>query len=291
MSINTTGICRLCGETKKLTREHFPPKGAFNNSQFKSTSVNQYKTKKGIVWHDKWYYGGNAKYRTCIDCNNNTGSWYAKDYIDFAQACEPFARPRNAGVIGYIDTIPFYPLRVVKQAICSILAASQTEHDFGNLSTATSPRRAYMGPPPDWILTDLSAAARVLPSLRKFVLNKEATGLPDGVRLYLYLVAGLKGRSSGFNVMANEREKTFAVNSELAWFPLGWVLLCDGVLNEPIRDVTKWARFDYNFQWKLPELAVSCQWTEGGIIDFRSPEEIEKGRIKSHEFLKSIGRI
>lgn len=290
MGRNVVGTCRICGEMKKLSREHFPPKGAFNSRQFKIISVNEYKTRKGIIWKEKWYDGGNAKYRTCVECNTKTGSWYGRYYIEFAQACEPFARPRNAGIIGHVDTIPFYPLRVVKQAVCSILASSQTEQDFGKLSTTTSPLRAYWGPPPSSILTDLSAAAKVLPALREFVLNREATGLPDGVKMYLYLVAGLKGRSSGFNVMVNERENTFAVTSEFAWFPLGWILLCDGVLNEPIREVTEWAKFDYNFQWPLPELGVSCQWIEGSILDFRNPEEIEKGRIKNEEFLKSIGR-
>lgn len=285
------GICRICGKHKKLSREHFPPRSAFNNGEFKTTSVNQYKTRKAIVWQEKWYSGGNAKYRTCEECNKKAGSWYGKAYKDFAEACEPFARPRNAGVIGHIDTIPFYPLRVMKQAICSILASSQSEHDFGNLSTATSPQRAHLGPPPSSILTDLSAVARILPALREFVLNKEATGLPDGVSLYLYLVAGLKGRSSGFNVMVNERENTFAVTSEFAWFPLGWVLLCDGVLNEPLREVTSWARYDYNQQWAIHELSVSCQWTEGSPLDFSSPERLENLRLQNEHFLRSIGRL
>lgn len=290
MSREILGYCRICGEYKKLSREHFPPKSAFNNGQFKTKSVNLYKTHQAIVWQEKWRDGGNARYRTCKDCNRKTGSWYGEAYRDFARACEPFARPKNARLIGFIDTIPFYPLRVVKQAVCSILAASQTEHDFGDLSAATSPRRALMGPPPDRILTDLSSVERVLPALREFVLKKESTEFPDSVKLYVYLVAGLNGRSSGFNVMVNEREKTFAVNSELAWFPLGWILLFDGVINEPIREVTSWTRSGYNEQWSLNELSISCQWTVGNPLDFSSPEQLERFRAKNEDFLRSIGR-
>ena len=285
------GYCRICGNHTKLTREHFPPKAAFNGKQFITTSVNLYKTKQGIMWQKKLRDGGNAKYRTCADCNIKTGSWYGTAYKEFAEACEPFARPRFARQIGHIDTIPFYPLRVVKQAICSILASAQTEHDFGKLSTVASSQRAILGPPPTKILTDLSAATRVLPALREFVSNKHATGLPKGVKLFLYLVAGLKGKSSGCGVMEDERDSTFAVTAEFAWFPLGWILLCDGVLNEPIREVTEWAKYDYNRQWPLNELSISCQWGEAGMLDFRSPQEIEEGRIKNEEFLKSIGRL
>lgn len=296
MSKPTFGLCRICGKYGKLSREHLPPKGAFNKGEFKIKSINEYRTARnrvrnarGLVWNEKWRGGGNAKYVTCVKCNNTTGAWYAQDYIDFATACEPFARPRFAGIIGHIPTIPFYPLRVVKQAICSILAASQTEHDGERTDIVAAPSRALLGHRPPDYLKDLSPAFRVLPQLRQFVLDRDAKGLPEGVRLYLYLVASLHGRSSGFGSIAREDTGTYAVFSELAWFPLGWVLLCEGTVEEPIRDVTWWTQYDYDQQWTIDELSVSCQWAVGGPLEFRSPQEIEETAAENQLFLKRMG--
>ena len=283
------GVCRICGQYRKLSREHFPPKGAYNQGEFKLKRINEYKTTQSLIWHEKWRSGGNAKYRTCVKCNNDTGVWYARYYIDFARACEPYARPRFAGAIGHIPMTPFYPLRVVKQAVCSILVSSQLETELGKLSTVCAPSRALLGPPPN-ALIDLSAVSPVLPALRDFVLDPHARGLPQGVKLYLYLVASLVGRSSGFGVIGREDTGTFAVFSELAWFPLGWVLLVDGIVDEPIRDVTWWAQYDFDYQSTLHELAISCQWAVGSPLEFRSPDEIEETRIKNVEFLRSVGR-
>lgn len=279
MAKTREGICAICGKYKKLSREHFPPEGAFNEGEFKIKSINQYETRGSLVWHEKWRSGGNARYVTCEKCNNDTGGWYARAYNDFAHACQPYARPKNAGFIGYIDTIPFYPLRVVKQAICSILASSDPD-ETRELSAVCSPARSHLGPPPAY-LKDTSAVYKVLPALRGFVLDREAKGLPEGVRLYLYIVAGLAGRSTGFTVMANESEGEYAVFAELAWPPLGWVLLFDGEVAEPIREVTRWAECNYAEQWPLKEISVSCQWAEGDPLDFRSPDAIAKTRERN----------
>src|ERR1044072_8831981 len=93
------GICVICQNYGKLSREHFPPKKAFNNESYKVQGVNLHKLNKGTVsWYEKWKHGGNARFVTCEKCNNLAGAWYAPSYIDFVTKIEPYSRPRNAGL-------------------------------------------------------------------------------------------------------------------------------------------------------------------------------------------------
>ena len=143
------GHCVICGRFGKLSREHCAPKGAFNSGQFKSISINRHKTRGRIVTAEKWRDGGNTRFTTCQKCNNTTGGWYAKDYIDFAQACASPSISEPAGKICRIPTIPFYPLRVVKQVVCSLLALAHAPEDTDptDLTPVCAPRRKRIGGP------------------------------------------------------------------------------------------------------------------------------------------------
>ena len=188
MGKKIVGICVICGKEGKLSREHFPPKGAFNYDSFKVQSINEHKTKGQAVWKEKWKHGGNARYATCEQCNNNTGAWYAESYNDFVRKIEPYGRPRNVG-IGELDIVDFYPLRVVKQVLCSFLAAANPDEDR-ELTPMCAPSIRDIAPPAE-LFMDTSAAHKMLPEIRRLILDREATGLPEGFRLYMYLVANL----------------------------------------------------------------------------------------------------
>lgn len=79
------GYCRLCGEFKKLTFEHIPPEAAFNSNPI------YFKDFENLFDKSSYHYGlrkrsnkGAGGYHLCEKCNNDTGGWYAKHYVELA---------------------------------------------------------------------------------------------------------------------------------------------------------------------------------------------------------------
>lgn len=286
MGKKVEGVCRICQKYGKLSREHFPPKGAFNRDSFKVQGVNQHKrVDDTIVWYETLKHGGNARYATCEECNNLTGDWYARDYINFVNKIQPYARPMNVG-LGEIDVSDFFPLRVVKQVLCSFLVVINPDAK-AKLDAACAPSAKRDGnlPPPE-LFMDVSVAHKALPEIRRFVLDREATGLPEGVRLYLYLVAQPAGRTSSISVRGSRTTGEVAVLSELAWWPIGWVLFFHGESPlEPLLDVTEWADFGYSTVVSAT-LRLPCHWIQGKFpLDFRDPNGVEEGVAKQQAIL------
>ena len=82
------GECHLCGKEGKLTFEHVPPKKANNNERARLLTgreiFNIDKNKKGKSLRYINQQQGAGWYSLCAECNNNTGDWYASEYIKFA---------------------------------------------------------------------------------------------------------------------------------------------------------------------------------------------------------------
>lgn len=276
MGKTTEGACRICGRCGKLTREHVPPKGAFNKDTFKIQGINEHKRVDDVlVWYEKVKHGGNARYVTCQQCNNLTGDWYARDYNNFVAKIQPYARPRNVG-IGELDVADFYPLRVVKQALCSFLALIDPNEN-AELDPACAPSAKKDGDlPPFELFKDVSVAYKSLPAIRKFVLDREARSLPDAMGLYMYLIAQPAGRTSSIGVIASRTTGRVAIVSEFAWWPVGWVLFFEGEPWEPLLSVTDWAKFEYQSSVSAT-LRLPCYWIEGKFpLDFRDPKKHEQ---------------
>jgi hypothetical protein len=78
------GKCHICGTVGKLSFEHVPPKGAFNNKQVvrvgfdEAITLGPYDRLKGSIEQR-----GAGAYTLCERCNNNTGSWYAAWFADW----------------------------------------------------------------------------------------------------------------------------------------------------------------------------------------------------------------
>ena len=277
MGKQVLGVCRICLNYGKLTREHLPPKGAFNRDSFKVQGINEHKrVDDTLVWYETFKHGGNVRLATCERCNNLTGDWYARDYINFVNKIQPYARPKNVGG-GEIDVADFYPLRVVKQVVCSFLTLINPDEN-AKLHAACAPSAKQDGDlPPAELFMDVSEAYKTLPELRRLVLDREATGLPEGVRLYMYLVAQPAGRSSSIGVMGSRTTGKVAILSELAWWPVGWVLSFHSEPpDEPLLDMTECANFGYN-KIVSATLRLPCHWIQGRFpLDFRDPETVER---------------
>lgn len=87
--------CGLCGETRRLTRTHVPPRTAGNTSRVERAP--DLLTAAGVRRPGRWNRGGLWVRGLCEDCNQLAGRRYDEAYGDFSRALEAVARARNAG--------------------------------------------------------------------------------------------------------------------------------------------------------------------------------------------------
>lgn len=152
-----------------MSKEHIPPKAAFNNDTVFLMSMENWlrKENKGL----KQMQGGFHKSTLCNQCNNNTGSWYGRAFVDF---CIKGAEYLDNGYSGRM-TLAFdiYPLRIIKQIVVMMLAIN----------------------PPKFRLKH--------PELEKFVLSKKARYLSNDNKFYCYYKFGKLARYMGSQGIAD----------------------------------------------------------------------------------------
>ena len=121
-----TGKCHLCGKQCELTFEHVPPKKAYNNK--KVHLINRDIFINHIISGNKpWDLSGLrykvsqrglGGYTLCSQCNNNTGDWYANDYVNFVNAIwDVLAKSNDIEKVKEVKLKVMYPLRIIKQIL------------------------------------------------------------------------------------------------------------------------------------------------------------------------------
>lgn len=81
------GRCRICQKFGKLTKEHVPPKQAFNNSSYLKHYVKDTENASRVRWEAREERtSGVYVFTLCEKCNNQTGRSYGSDYIKFVEA-------------------------------------------------------------------------------------------------------------------------------------------------------------------------------------------------------------
>jgi hypothetical protein len=80
------GRCRICGETRQLTREHVPPGAAFNLGRSRLHTVDEWVQRQndGALPGGVLKQGGLWAYTLCKPCNDLTGARYADEYRRWA---------------------------------------------------------------------------------------------------------------------------------------------------------------------------------------------------------------
>jgi hypothetical protein len=250
------GKCHICGENKKLSYEHVPPKKAFND---KATTV--YKALDiieggGLPWNVENIRGKNMQngmgaYTLCIDCNSKTGSRYVNDFIDVSVKSSDSSNITVSGNFKYAR-IEIYDISLVnfsKQVLA--MFASVNSEDFFDAQT----------------------------DLRELVMNYEETGIDkDKYAIYMYMYKGGTGRSSGISAMM-KNDGTLVVSSEFVTIPFGFVLVLNPnreTLPEYGVEITDFLN-DYkpsdraNIRLNLPIFEQNSPMP----LDFRTRNEIE----------------
>jgi len=188
------GSCAICGEHKKLSFEHVPPKSAFNDKLIFMQSYDHFANDNSPLFGKKNRsqrgFGGHT---LCEKCNNTTGDWYAKDFVEFARQGMKIINslPGNSYHIKGLYNIK--PLNVIKQILTMFMSADKSGH------------------------------LQSQPELVEFILNKEKTKIPEKYGIYLYSTLSTKKRMCGYTVIY---KPTLGVQkwAEINFQPFGYLL-------------------------------------------------------------------
>lgn len=259
------GKCHLCGKITELTYEHVPLRKAFNEHwafivwgkevigreefPWDFSGVRGEQHQKGIGW-----------YTLCNKCNNNTGGWYGKAFIEFTyqgyKICKKIIE-KNELINRQWVTIDFheiYPLRIIKQIITMFFSIN-------------SPR-----------LSDVHT------ELRALILNRERQGISSkAFSIYLYILIGTVARYIGIASILQLRKsrKLIRLLSELSAPPFGYVLEINPKNKQDYCNITYFANdFHYNKKVNLSLKIPVYECNTYFPADYRTKREVINDYIK-----------
>lgn len=253
------GKCHLCGKECKLTFEHLPPERANNNKEAHAIVGDTLMRHIGGV-KDPWDLSGlrykklqrgMGGYTLCSECNNNTGNWYAKDYINFVNTIgyvlnNKIDLEKTEAI--HLELKDMYPLRIIKQILCMFASTMHPEFLDAN------------------------------PDLREFIMNKESKNFnAKKYRISMYILKEPRNGWSGLNVMmyGNGKMKTVAY---MDLYPVGYILEVDPTEDkfQYVLDITSMATdFSYDFKGVLGITLNILERNTFWAGDFRTKEEIK----------------
>nr|AGM16423.1 hypothetical protein [uncultured bacterium] len=240
------GFCKLCGREGPLTFDHVPPRAAFNDGNFYSVPDEEmYDWAPNEEFKGKLKQGGVGFYSLCAKCNNDTGSWYGRDFTWWCRdAAHILVAAKGRPSLYYPQK--FFPLRIIKQVITMFLSMNEVNLREGE------------------------------PELARFVLNREERYLNPKYRIFAYYNYQGHPRFKSYSVIWDNG--VLSRLSEIAFPPIGYVL----TFNSPPPDlrqteITYFSAYGYN-DWKeiamrFPVLETHLPMAPG---DYRSIEEIQK---------------
>jgi len=248
--VNQFGVCHLCGTTGKLSFEHVPPEAAFNDQRVLEADI--HKLLGGNLIKElqsptgKFNQRGAGKFTLCEKCNNRTGDWYARSYIQFVKQLFPLSYTVPPGTTVTVEC-SIRPLDVFKQMLVMFCSASSPSF------------------------------AQKHPRLVRYLLNRESRDADDQhVFISLYdLVNSKSSRQAGLTGRI-DAEGSSQLFSEISFPPFNLVMSVDGGCPDPrLFEVTWFKQFAYrelaNVRLTLNNLAVHSYFPG----DYRTFEDLK----------------
>lgn len=246
------GFCHLCGSYGERSREHVPPKAAFNDQPvwvaknealFGAEDYDSF-----IAPRSKKDQRGAWNYTLCAKCNNDTGAWYAPSFTDWAmQGMDYLLKAQGAPAVA----VPFhlFPMRIFKQVITMFFSACQ------------------------------EGLYEREPNLVRFVLNREDRQFPPHLRVFAYYndpAISTASRQAGWTGLYELGYRGARIFSEISFPPFGFILSVNTPeVDRRLIDITYFKEYafrDYDVMYlKLPALPVCSPFP----ADFRSQEELK----------------
>lgn len=221
MTGQVIGVCHLCGAYGPLSFEHVPPRAAFNDRPV------VYKELQALLGQDARDFAsaaggriqqrGAGAYTLCGKCNSDTGGWYGRAYVEWAEQGLRYAYlSRESQRIEFPYGI--YPLRIIKEILCMFFSSGHQQF-----------REAQS-------------------DLVRLVLNKTSTSrLPNGIRLFAYHTLSPLSRKTGVVGQGNVQTGGLQVFSEVSHPPWGYVLGLGGTPPDPrLLEISGFSTFRYD---------------------------------------------
>ena len=238
-----------------LSFEHIPPRKAFNERPVVRA---RFEELVGLGPDEpirgQTQQRGMGEYTLCPKCNNNTGSWYGKNFVDWCyQGFEILLRSKGNPSLLYLNYL--FPLRILKQIITMFFSVNGAEFCDAN------------------------------PELVKFVLNRDKKYLSPKYRFFVYYNTSSRLRCSGVSARIDINTQNICVFSEMNYFPYGYVMTFDSPPSDlRLFDITHFSMCSYN-EFKVTTLKLSVLpthlWFPG---DYRPKEQIIRDRIKAESY-------
>jgi hypothetical protein len=195
--------CRVCGEVKDLTFEHFPPRSAGNRQKVEMLDIVAWLRREddNSMERGRILQKGSGAYSLCEDCNNRAGRLYVPELARWTRighaALQKLEPSRLDGQVdpayAVLEIEDVYPGRFMKQMATMLLA---------------------LAPGP---------VARKQVELREYARDPQAVGLSSPYQFYLALNAGPNARYNGGSVsMTLGAGMVFAL--ELSFMPFTYII-------------------------------------------------------------------
>ncbi len=260
--------CHICGIECELTYEHIPPEGAYNDKPAKVIMGEEiFKDLDRIPWETsglryKNMQNGVGLCTLCESCNNNTGSWYGKEYVLFSNTVYE-ALAKNIEELDTAECFKFHvykmhPLQFFKQIISMFVST----FDASFLDAHTD--------------------------IREYLLNRYSTDFPyNDIKIGMYIQKNPVISWTGINAVGNTKGLMIVASLDVA--PLGFVMFFNNTKEMPkeLADITE---LGYKYQY---DDVISCDFVfsllERNIhypLDFRTKEEILEAYAQNHNSLK-----
>ena len=205
-----------------------------------------------------------GEYTLCIKCNNDTGGWYGRYFVDWCyQAMEILIKSNGNPTLIYMNYL--FPLAIIKQIITMFFSVNVDTFCEAN------------------------------PELVHFVLDKEKKFLSPKYRIYVYYNITGRFRFSGIVGQMQLADKYGTMSkprlmSEITYPPFGYLMTIDSETPDMrLVEISHFSRHDYNefrvMTMKFPVLPTHTFYPG----DYRTKEEvIEQAARSEAERLRTI---
>ena len=253
--IDHMGFCHICGEYRKLTFEHVPPKVALNNGRTIEYSTEEILKSLSDSNRLPWDRNGikykiNQKglggYTLCDRCNNITGSYYGEEYAKWVFTFMDFIFKNHdeylKGNYVKIKLGKLFPGRFIRQLLSIITS---------NFPTFT----------------------QEYPYVKELILDKNYNYLDEpGFKIYMYLLKYPFYYLSGpMYVVYENRTKRV---DEIDVFPFGFIISFSNEKEKEL-DITNFINYGYNDQADVELIINIHEKNTIYPLDYRTQEDIK----------------
>lgn len=252
------GVCRICGEYKKLSFEHVPPGATYNKQAVRFVTVTDFieaeKKDDALPWELDKVKGrisqrGRGDYYICEKCNNDTGAWYVAHYKRFVDTLMyVMHQGKNQDYRSVtLKMLDMRPLPIIKQVMTMFCDINE------NLALGDD-------------------------SLKSFIMDKNSQSLDTNkYRVFMYMLRGGIERIAPLSAMIHLGEVEPIMVSEISAVPVGFLLyldIPDG--HTPLgTEITNFSQCRYDDVATI-NLALNVYENNTWLpTDFRSKEEIK----------------